>query len=361
MDRLNVPAPNFLANKAKFANSWSICGFLTDAWLIPTAAKPGVPPHGTWYSVKENTGVLWRVLNLDNDNPVGIPILGSYYLAYLPGFRVRGPLNLRSLISGTRYPGVPKAGMLTQLDIQTNLANPLDAAQCTLADIQTVIPGISYPSEQPPLPEWTDKTYIEGMTIGCDPIPYFTTVRYWWSYKHMRTEFIGYVGDGTGTYNNRMDTVLYANFTTIPVYQRLAAGQWVWASCQPCIPGVGLPRPDFVAADGGVVKAIVSGNPDFHLNPGQSISMIRVSMPRGGGVTSLFWFWFTDDQTGILFSEGNYIDTVVAHDLQVIDYEYFVRNAPGSLVYEGSFQDPCKVDECKGQPAPLGVTRHSGF
>jgi hypothetical protein len=358
-----VPAPNFLA-KAKFAKCWFICDAMTENWLVPTAPKRDVPPHGTWYSFKFGTTALWRVLNLDNDNPVGIPVLGSYYMAYLPGFQPRGPLNLRSLISGTQYSGSPVADMVSQRDIQSNLANPLTSAPCTLADIQVVIPGISHPSTQPTLPVWTDKTYIQAMTIGCDPIPYYTTIWYWWTYQHMRTEFIGYAQtNGTGTYYDRTDMVMYANYFTRPYYQ-IVEGQWVNKACMKSLSGVGLPRPDFLAADKGLVRAIVSGNSDFGLQPGQSISMISAAMPRGKNkhgvdVTSLFWFWFANDQSGKLFAECNYIDTVIDHDLQVIDYVTFTRNAD-DMVNKDSFFDPCPPPEADGPP-PARVVRHPGF
>jgi hypothetical protein len=80
---------------------------------------------------------------------------------------------------------------------------------------------------------------------------------------------------------------------------------------------------------------------------------------QGADVTSVFWFWFTDDQKGVLFSEGNFIDTVVDHDLQVIDYEYFEQNASDN-VNANSFEDPCKVDECTSKPSPRFI-RHARF
>jgi hypothetical protein len=360
---LQVPTPDFLAfNGATYGNSWAVSGIPTDGWVVPTQGAP--IPHGTWYSMNSNTGALWRVLNLDNNNPVNIPILGSYYMAYLPGFTATGPLNLLSLIQGEQLPGNPPSPMVSQRDIQTAMAHPLYTVPCNLAQIQALIPGISYPSVQPPLPAWTDQTYIFGWTIGCDPIPYLTQVWYWWSYKHQRTSFIGYgVNAGTGTYDDRIDNVLYGDFFTSPVY-KWNGQQWNPSCPIPCFAGVGLPRPDFVAADNGIVKATVSGNADFDLNEDQTMLMIAASMPRGPNkkgidVTSLFWFWFVDDQTGVLFSEGNFIDTVIDHDLQVIDYEYFERNARDS-VNKGSFSDPCKVDQCSSEPTAR-VVRHSGF
>lgn len=56
----------------------------------------------------------------------------------------------------------------------------------------------------------------------------------------------------------------------------------------------------------------------------------------------------------VLFSEGNYIDTVTAHDLQVIDYAHFEQNASNN-VNANSFEDPCKVDECPAGPSALAA------
>jgi hypothetical protein len=365
---LRAPSPDFLAqNAATYGNSWFIADTPTDGWVVPTLIPPGsdIPPHGTWFSMNSESGALWRVLNLDNYNPLNIPILGSYYLAYLPGFKPTGAQNLLSLVSGSPNSGNAPSAMASQRDIQAAMAKPLAVAPCTIAQIQDLIPGISFPSSQPPPPAWTDKTFIQGWTIGCDPIPYWTQVWYWWSNRTQRTSFVGYGSTaGTGTYKSRMDTVLYANFFTSPVYSLASNGQWLPSCPNPCYPGVGIPRPDFVAADKGVVKATISGNSAFGLSPHQTMLMIGASMPRGPNkqgidVTSLFWFWFTDDQKGVLFSEGNFIDTVVAHDLQVIDYEYFERNASDN-VNANSFEDPCKLDECTSKPTRL-VVRHPGF
>lgn len=364
---LQIPPPDLLVQSgASYGNSWPICGFETDGWVIPTANQPSVPAHGTWYSMMSGTGNLWRVLNLDNSNPVNVPFLGSSYLAYLPGFQATEPLNLMSLLTGSPLAGNPPSPMVSQRDIQTALANPLASAPCTMPQIQAVIPGINFPATQPTLPAWTDQTFIQGWTIGCDPIPYWTQVWYWWAQRRQRTAFVGYgLQAGTGTYRNRMDSVLYANYFTSPVYYAASENQWVPSCPIPCFPGVGTPQPDFPAADNGVVKGTITGNPDFGLSPSQTMLMIACALPRGpnpGGqdVTSVFWFWFTDDQKGVLFSEGNYIDTVVAHDLQVIDYAYFEQNA-SDHVKMNSFEDPCYVAECTLTLAKPHIARHARF
>jgi hypothetical protein len=335
---------------------------MTNGWVVPTPAAPNIPAHGTWFSLRQDNGFLWRVLNLDSNNPLNIPILGACYFANVASFvpQQAGHLDsvLRTIRAGQAKSSVtPPSPMVTQRDLQTAFANPLSSAPCTLADIQAVIPGINPPpGPLAPLPQWTDQTFIQGWTIGCDFIPYYTEVWYWWTYQHQRSMFVGYSPNpGRSTYRDRQDTILYTGYTTSPIYYAVSEDVWEKVGCNPCLPGVGIPRPDFVGADGGVVKAVILGNPAFGLGPDQALNLIGVSMlrppkPNGEQVLSLFWFWFTDDQKGVLFSEGNYVDTVVAHDLQVIDYEYFEQNA-ADHVTEQSFPDPCFVPNCAATTA----------
>ncbi|MGH8065227.1 MAG: hypothetical protein ACRERE_08305 [Candidatus Entotheonellia bacterium] len=243
------------------------------------------------------------------------------------------------------------------------MAKPLASASCTLPQIQALIPGIR-PTPSAPLPQWTDQTFIVGWTIGTDFIPYYTRVYYWWSYKHQRTEFIGYgTQPGKSTYNDRQDTVLYASYTTNPVYT-WQNNQWQQTGCNLCLNGVGIPRPDFVAADGGVMKASITGNPAFGLGPQQTLYLIRAPMPRSATVLSLFWLWFTADQKGVLFSECEFTNPL-AHDLQVIDYDLFQQNA--GWITEADFPDPCYVPICPetkaAAPPPTGrrapIIRHN--
>jgi hypothetical protein len=55
-----------------------------------------------------------------------------------------------------------------------------------------------------------------------------------------------------------------------------------------------LPRPDFVAAGNGIVKATVSGNAAFGLNEDQTMLMIAASTPRGSirKGSRYFTVWF---------------------------------------------------------------------
>jgi hypothetical protein len=148
---LRAPSPDFLAqNAATYGNSWFIADTPTDGWVVPTLIPPGsdIPPHGTWFSMNSESGALWRVLNLDNYNPLNIPILGSYYLAYLPGFKPTGAQNLLSLVSGSPNSGNAPSAMASQRDIQAAMAKPLAVAPCTMAQIQDLIPGHQLPVKQ---------------------------------------------------------------------------------------------------------------------------------------------------------------------------------------------------------------------
>jgi hypothetical protein len=361
---LVVPSPSFLADRgATYGASWPLAGVPTDGWVIPTPPQPNIDAHGTWFSMRADNGYLWRVLNLDSNNPLNIPFLGACYFANIASFAPQSAGHLDALAKSLRATANPKSPlppslMVTQRDLQTAFADPIFSSPCVLADIQSVLPGINPPpGPLMPPPQWTDKVHIQGWTIGTDFIPYQTEVWYWWSYRHQRSMFIGLSDSpGKSTYQNRQDTVLYNGYTTIPNYLWEPSG-WVKSSCDNCIPGVGIPRPDFVSADGGVIKGVITGNAAFGLGPDQLLMLIGVSMDRGvnssgQAVLSLFWFWFTDDQKGVFFSEGNYVDTVVAHNLQTIDYSLFTRNAD-SEVNQQSFPDPCFVPNCAAPPRSL--------
>jgi hypothetical protein len=345
---LQVPRPDFLgSSRAKLGNSWPLLGVMTDGWVVPTNDPP---TRGSWFSIRSDNQCLLRILNIDCNNPLKIPILGAFYLVNVPRFVASESGNLGPVLEAIKGGSVEQAvsfpnPMINQRDIQAALANPLSSASCTLLQIQAIIPGLAPAPPQPQtLPQWTEKTFIQGWTIGCDFIPYYTEVHYWWSQKRQRTMFIGYgTQQGKSTYNDRQDTILYSGYTTSPVYE-WRNGVWEKVACNPCLPGIGIPRPDFMKADGGTIKATITGNRDFGLEEGACLSVIAADLPRGQGILSLFWFWFTGDQKGVLFSECEFAPEL-KHDLQLIDYETFEQNASDS-VDDTSFPDPCFVSTC---------------
>ncbi len=353
---LQPPSPGLLS-QALFGGQWPLAGTLTDGWVVPTANAE--TPHGNWISLRTADQALWRVLNLDSDNPMNLPILGSYFMANTSNFTtftpppgVLLPPTLQALLERPPKAEVtPPSPMVTQRDIQTAMANPLFSAPCTLAQIQALVPGITPPpNPMLPLPQWTNQVYIQGWTIGCDFIPYATQVWYDYNIPCQRTEFVGYGNvPGQSTYNDRQDTVLYANYTDNPVYQ-WQVGAWQFTCCNPVLQGVGAPHPNFLQDADGTIKATIVGNPSFGLQPNETLLITRATMPRPpdpnlGPILSVFWLWFRADWQGVFFSECNYIDPL-DHDLVTIDYVGFVQNAP--IDPSSDFPDPCAPNN---QPA----------
>lgn len=85
-------------------------------------------------------------------------ILGSYYLANVPTFTSGGVSgeelsvmrSVQSRLSATT--STTHTPLVTQEDIQTELANPLASAPCSLEQIQALIPGFVPGPTGAPLP-----------------------------------------------------------------------------------------------------------------------------------------------------------------------------------------------------------------
>jgi hypothetical protein len=351
---LTVPPPDFLGQSgSQFGNNYGLMGKSCDHWVLPTDST-----HGSWYSFRQDTGNLYRIFTFDADNPVRIPILGSFYLANIPTLVpqsgstvVADAVHMATSGRTTAVPGMSNP-LVTQEDIQGALANPLASAPCTLAQIQAVIPGISIPSPTSvPVPTWTDQTFIWAMTIGTDFIPYITLVFYSWTLLQQQSIFIGLgLIAGEGSYTDRQDCCLFSDHTDVPQYY-FQNGQYVASCCDGTIPGVGLPRPTWLQDDGGVVVAQIAGNADFGLAPGEVLNMFNAPLARGPGDLALVWVWFKGDGTGVLFTEANY-DKPMDHNLQLIDYTIFEQNA--SWMTASVFSDPCpQLQACSTQPGAL--------
>ncbi len=362
---LQVPGPDLLS-KSTYGGNWGITGTACNHWVIPTN-EPGVPAHGSWFATRRSDDSLYRIFTFDSTNALQLPILGAYYLAHLPTF---APLpaasaKLTALVAAARAGKVEAAPtgfsnpLVTQNDIQSVMAAPLSPpATCTAADLQALIPGFVAAPSGVTLPVWADRTGIFAMTLGTDFIPYVTLVSYFYSYGRQQSVFIGLGQEaGQGSYDDRQDCVLYPTYTNVPQYY-LQNGDWA-VNCCSRIPNIGVPRPDWVSAAvqafGGGVAASISGNPDFGLKPDETLNLIDCMMPRDDDVMSLFWVWFNQDQVGVLFSESNYAQSVTAHNLQLIDYLVFVRDA--DWIDPSSFTDPCAagtVPPCQPQDAEAG-------
>jgi hypothetical protein len=362
---LQVPPPDLIAaTRGRYGNTWPIMGTPCDGWVIPTDRD-----HGSWYSFRADTENLSRIFTFDTDNPVKIPILGAYYLANVAAFEAQAPsedlpASLRSAPSA-EPPAAPNQ-MVTQEEIQQALTAPMYSAPCTLSQIQALIPGL-VPTPSGKLPVWSDKTYIRGWTIGMDFIPYATLVNYWYSFGQQQSSFFGLGLDpGQGSYDEMQRTCLYSfaddpskDYTDIPQYV-FANGEWTPQCCDGTVPGVGVPRPDWVAAANGQIAASITGNAAFGCGPEETLNLIRCPFQRGPGEEALFWVWFTTEQDGVLFTEANFLNST-DHSLQLIDYEYFERDS--KRITPEVFSDPCpQLPACPSEASarPAGERRLLG-
>ena len=106
----------------------------------------------------------------------------------------------------------------------------------------------------------------------------------------------------------------------------------------------------------------IRGNPNFGLATNQTINLIAAELPRGGGELAIFWLWFLENGTGMLFTEGNYMNPL-SHNLQLIDYNVFIQNA---RITQEDFSNPCaptvsmqQLEIAHGHLTKLGEVRRS--
>jgi hypothetical protein len=346
---LRVPGPRFFAN-ALWGNSYPLMctdknkkGIECDHWLLPS---PGPPGHGSWCSFRKDTGQLFRVLMVDSTNPLMLPILGSYFIANLPTVTNGVSDNTKSVIQSIKR-GVSKARpeywnpMVTQEDIHRAMAFPLASAACATSDVEAVIPGFTVAQSSAGLPRWSDKTYAQGWSIGADFVPYFTRVCYIWTggaASKQQTVFIGVGAVPDRPYSTRTDTCLNKNGTVQPHYEwQTGTNTWAFRGCLTPNPPVGVPYPDWLARDGALIMGRIRGNSQFGLEADQTLNLIAAQAPRGGGELAIFWLWFLEDGSGMLFTEANYMNPL-SHNLQLIDYNIFIRNAG---LTQKDFSNPC--------------------
>jgi hypothetical protein len=348
---LIVPAMSFFSG-ALWGNAYPLMcsaanqkGIACRHWVLQT---PGDTSHGTWCSFRQDTGNLFRMFLMDSNNPLMVPILGSYYIANLPTFTPnKVSTETQELITKIQAGGtIPKPDywnpLVTQQDLQRAMAVPLASASCSVKEIQAIIPGFTAVPSGVPLPVWSDRTYIEGWTLGTDFIPYFFRSCYLWTGNPDSIQQSIFIGLGTaagqGNYLVRSDNCLNLTSTTQPYYVwQGSTNSWLFNQCIPGPPPVGMPFPDWVARSQGRVMAQITGNADFGLGSGQQLNLIAAELPRGGGEKAIFWVWFLGDGTGMLFTEGNFVNPT-SHNLQLIDYNVFVQNAP---LTQKDIDNPC--------------------
>ena len=355
---LRVPNQAFLqpgGYDAQWGGHWTAALRASNHYVVPTA--PQGQKFGSWFMVDPSSvgaSIPLRVANIGADNALRLPVLGAYFLALSSG---------RNLLGGEPVPDIgPGLGrnldapagygnpLVTQKDLQAAFANPLCSCACTAADIAALVPGLEATPSWP-LPEWSNQVYIEGTTIGESLLCYPTTVFYNDLLANpsapssepgrQLSRFINFSADGTGELDQRQDELLGSASGHANQY-RWDQGGWQ-AYCQQPIPGIGYARRNFPALSGSSVKGCIRGNADFGIGPGHALYfVVSGPMPRPG-TASIFWWWFMDDQTGVLFSECE-LATPPDHALSIIDYAEFQRDA--TWIDESCFPDPPGLPPC---------------
>jgi len=318
-----VPAPDFLiANAFSHAGTWNVLGASRDAFSSRKKAKAG-----TWYWFDPSRGDPARIMNVDPRNDFKIAMLGAYYFADFARVARLESSNLEDVYQrcSKRTPLRSPSPMVKLADILAALAAPPTGSQiqCTPTQIQALIPGISRPGAILP-PSWTNRVNSECYMIGQDIKPYYCQVWYDSNYGCQVTVFVQH--DNTGSYTQRFDFILPSGIVGPAVRYSWNVSQWVPVCC---VPGGGLkPMPvrDFVAQGHGECRAVIKQNPQFG-----TVSIWSVELPRGNR-SSNFWYWFNEQQQGIIFS------LAPAPKLTLIDYQTFIQNGPIDACV---FDDPC--------------------
>ena len=207
--------------------------------------------------------------------------------------------------------------MLTLPDILRAMDAPPFGAQteCTLQQIQALIPGISFPTRAVPPPAWTNRVHHQSYIIGVPAFPYYAQVWYDWNRGMQVTVLVG-KSDEDGVYRQRFDMFLPKEEQDGPnIHSDWNGTDWV-AACQDHL-GVAMPLPYFVKTGQGRCRAILKNNRYFG-----SLKIWSVQLPDdNGNWFANFWYWFDPRQKQVIFS----LDP--PHSLSLIDFQTFVRNA----------------------------------
>ena len=310
-----VPAQDFLAsNQFTHAGSWNVLGRLRDAFSANRKGK-----SGTWYWFDSGTDKLARIMNVDGGNNFQIAVLGAYYLVDLQRFR-RHSSSLLADVYGlcltARSVMMPPSPMLTLSDILNAMASSPCGSQtpCTMRQIQKVIPGISPPTGIVTPPSWTHRVSSQCYMIGPHTSPYYSQVWYDWD-RGVQVTLIVHQ-DNAGEYTGRFEWVLLKGRAGPRIDYSWKNAKWTPECCDPGGGLVAMPVPNFVEAGDGRCRAVINNDPCFG---NLSIWSVAYSDERGDWQSN-FWYWFTEQQKGVIFSMAP------PHFLTLIDYQTFVQN-----------------------------------
>jgi hypothetical protein len=317
---VQVPGPTVLGdNGFSYIGTWDVVNQSCDGYSANIASQAA-----TWFSFVSQTEILSRIMNVDDTNDIGIPVLGAYYLVNFPTFEVVPPAHLASFTAAINNatPGESASPMVTLQDIQAAMVHPPGGSPpvtCTPADITAVIAGLSLPHPAPQAPAWTDQVQSFCYMMGQLRYPYYCQLYY--DYTVNRSQTTVFVTQNTpGQYDSRQDVVLPLGTIGPAINYEWNAPNNSWeAGCLTLNGGiVPMSVPNFVEAGGGLCRAMIQDNPYF--GPGQ-VTIWSVELGNSQGAwASDFWYWFNAKQQGIVFS------LAPAGSLTMIDYQTFVQD-----------------------------------
>jgi hypothetical protein len=340
--RWQVPAPDWLADKQlQCMGTGAVLGVDCEWWggLTPCTNGGGTNQVGAWIWADTAQRLPFRIMFIDQSNPYRLPVLGDAAMVHLPTFENHDGAGLEALVAETRRarqaprrfgarsrPAAhARRGGAWSSSRAAGIAGPVtiwsllearrpqispERRAANLARVGELIPGLrplSGGCTPYSLPTWPGRLAMTALTIPTGQVAvYPTEVFYDWSLKRQASRF--YEPDGS-----RMDTILEAGITYDVTYH--ADGSH---SCDGTDP-VGLPRPNWPAADNCQCRAAIVDHP--RLSPGRTTVIFTCPSdpPR------VFWIWYTDDGAPVMFSE---VPQHCGVTFTLIDYASFDPN-PG--------------------------------
>jgi hypothetical protein len=287
----------------------------------------------TWYWFDAQSHRISRIMNVDDGNDLAIPVLGAYYLVDFPAVQTLAQSNLVQLLGlcpqGPNQPGFSPMRSLADIALAMRETPAGPPVACTPAQLQAIIPGLSFPGPgaSPPPPAWTNQVSSMCYMIGQDPYPYYSQVWYDWDAGMQVTVFV--TQDQSGDYTQRQDMYLPKGKVGPAANASWSGTEWTLDSCTPGGGVVPMSVPDFVKADEGACRAVISDNPYFGTLSVWSVHLPGDTQPQ---TMSNFWYWFNQQQQGVVFS------LAPASSLTMIDYQTFVQEGAIAPAY---LQDGC--------------------
>ncbi|KAH0548205.1 hypothetical protein GP486_008078 [Trichoglossum hirsutum] len=193
-------------------------------------------------------------------------------------------------------------GKLAQADKQGHLPITPEKRQANLKNLDKLVPGLSPGSGGLPLPVFPSQFFMTcTMTAVNAPDPMSTEVLYDWTAKLQRTRMF------TFDQQSAVDAVLTTDPSfasghvpgTTYLIQRYPDGTY---KCDPPIPKIGPPPPDWAASDNAVIVATITDNPQ--LSPNMTTRIFHC--PFDNTTQSQFWIWYSNqysNDTPVVFMQ----------------------------------------------------------